>query len=298
MRVQYRNNSLPIRGAVLIQDVRDYYAKLLIQTPIQVPNYEIIEVELDSRIEHFVVKKQEFIESGFHTTLVTEKQDDTLSKIYESVQGVMTVEEVANTIGMKVAPSVKTNKTWWSIPRSSCRTILDTLSRYASVPDGGAPVFFINLKGELDMIDYVWSTTKQPITAQGGVKTDVIDVEWMYSYPANLQIYGFSVDGPFEEEVCMTKNLPWARRFVSDNTGNFKNLVIQAFKNKYNRLLYTSEVIEFESAVPLLLGDYISLGEDLELNYVVESVKTPLFTTNQQIVKFKIRAVCRPSELK
>ena len=161
-----------------------------------------------------------------------------LNSVYEPFYGQATVEFSISHWILIFYTKVRTNQVFWSIPSSKLIKVIQILSKFTSVPNGGGARYYINLHGQLVLCDlkHAYNITPE-ITLFGELVSAIYYKDWVMEHPGIVNIFNYTIRGTEVSNIIIEEDFgvgTYRCLQGDDNTGDIANrMLINEFYCKY-----------------------------------------------------------------
>lgn len=268
-----------------------YYATIRFGTLVYVPAGTEVVMQSPEGAK-LVCIRCAFAEDHYDVTCVSKDQYKALSINTSPFQGEATVKEMLGKWGLKTTIKEDSNTTWWMVPSLNFKGCVQALNKWADIPNGGAPRFYMDFGGNIMWTDFKLAYKKGPETLLGTVNFDNTDTEWLLSTPGNTRLLVSDKDKLEVEDMVNDDKFSWAKVIINDHTQKLYDMRKREIMHEYNYRIYTSRMISVSevNSGPHKLGQCVSVMD--KVKGIVVALQIPLPKSNESI-RLGARVACQ-----
>ena len=285
MKLIVNNNEIPIISLSINQNINLYYSYVQINTLVPLRTKFILE---ESIKETYYPLKTTYLKDRFLTVAVSEKTFKLLNTITNSYAGNATIKNVLNSLGIPFRSNYDSLASDWVIPKMNIMNLIKLLNTYTNIGNGGGVRFYIDINGELSMLDlHKEFNTSSVAEYDFEPSFDEVDTSWIIKSPGIVNMINSSIDGINKERIVFMEGYGEGTIYINNTTGQGLDLKRQAYRNQFFYNYYNSRKITTDCEVPPAIGQVIKLI-GLDEKFITIGVETIVTTNDESLNKLTL----------
>lgn len=289
MKLLVDGKEQPFLGLSFCESLDQFYPYYLLTVPAQIHTDRVQLV--DKRTDTYYVMRGELQKKTYVYTIVYEPIYQILNRTYPSFTGTTTIQGLLTKLSIKNDIDGSTGMVPWRVPTYKFTGLINYLSKFTVVANGGAPKFFLDLEGVLHLYDLrqILSRNNPTVISSFGISSETMASDWILRDVGAVDIYtGKNSPSRFTIE----SNTGLGSSFINDTTGNEVSLVQRLLTTNYYTKKYTAHKVTISQGTsPLKIGSLVTIDKVAKFVVYARSASIPISKEPAQISYVLVSAV-------
>lgn len=208
------------------------------------------------------VMNVDFNAGKFHITCCAQKAYDLLNMVTVPVAGEFDIPGLCKNLGIQCYCKYKSATIYWLLPSMKIITLIDYINKYGWHENGGGTRCYLDMHGNLHVIDMKSAHDEDPSELFGQVQSDQKSIDFQLFTPGVVHVTSYAGLETTTKDIIIQKNVGEGNLRVNDTTSYLTEMREHLVTNDYwfKRLTSRKFEVDCTNTGAAVIGKCVSIS--------------------------------------